>query len=449
MHHRKSSALLKKLLILAAFIILPLQVASAATNPMERGALDAGLAEAQTLVKAGKMQDAYTLYFALLREDPDNDAVLLGLARTAIASGHPNQAIMAYEMLIAKHPEATWLYKEIAQAYMAIGDKETAAEYLQKDTTLSDAEKSELAGILSKRYDRFQMHSRLRTGVLYDSNANQGPASNQIKLGNWMVNIGDSKAVETSGIYLGGQIDMSYRIKPNGSWWAVGDFNFYGRGNFENKLDKLDKQYSQWYKVGAGVRRVSARDFFDIRIKMEAFDYGFYNTVYSIGPEIIYARTVNPSLQLVSMFNVVKRDYVRNSAYHGTYGSIGQYARRFFGKQSNEFMFGGSYSFGRARNTTYSYDGWNILALWRFKPVARFEISPSISYGTDYYKGKATFLDKNLRHDKRLSLGLNMTYQVTKTMSIEGSYQYFHNGSNTELHDYDRHLITAGCAWNF
>lgn len=449
MKHRKGRGFCKILMILAVLIILPLQAAFAATGPVKRGAIDDGLEQAKTLMQAGKLQEAYELYFTLLRQEPDNDTVLLGLARTAIATNHPNQAIMAYEMLLARHPEAKWLYKEIAQAYMAIGDKETANEYLLKDDSLSDEEKSQFASNLAKRYDRFQIRSRLRTGVLYDSNANQGPGSRYVSFGPWMLDIGDFKGVGVGGVYMGAQIDMSYRTKPNGSWWAVGDFNFYGRGNFGKEMDQLDKQFSQWYKIGAGMRRVSSKDFFDVRIKMEAFDYDFYNTVYSVGPEFIYAYNLKPSTQLLTMFNVAHRDYVRNRLYNGEYGSLGQYVRNFYGKKSNEFMYGASYTFGRAKNTAYSYDGWNIMTLWRFRTTDKMELTPSISYGTDYYKGRAFFADKNQRHDKRLTLGLGMTYQVNKTMSIEGSYQYIHNDSNSGLHDYDRHLVSLGCAWNF
>ena len=58
-------------------------------------------------------------------------------------------------------------------------------------------------------------------------------------------------------------------------------------------------------------------------------------------------------------------------------------------------------------------------------------------------------LDKKNRNDKNLGIGLGVVYQVNKTMSIEGSYRYTDNDSRSALYDYDRHIVTLGCAWNF
>ncbi|MDL2291424.1 tetratricopeptide repeat protein, partial [Desulfovibrio sp. OttesenSCG-928-F20] len=205
---------IRALLVLLVCLLPCSALAQSETNPARRGAVDQAKAEAATLLGKGKALEAYELYSRLLREAPEDDAVNLGLARAAMGAQRPNQAIMAYERLLEKYPQESVLYKEVAQAYSAIGDKETARRYLERERSgVSADETGDLMNRFSRHYDRFQAHGKLRVGALFDSNANQGPSREIMNLGPFNnVRVPDVSEKSTFGAYLGGQVDLGYRL---------------------------------------------------------------------------------------------------------------------------------------------------------------------------------------------------------------------------------------------
>jgi hypothetical protein len=107
-------------------------------------------------------------------------------------------------------------------------------------------------------------------------------------------------------------------------------------------------------------------------------------------------------------------------------------------------------AFGDADFKNYSYDGWEASAWFRFKfPERGLELSPSISYVVENYDGPATILETEDREDRRFRLGLSALRRINDKTSLEASYNYTDNSSNSDVHDYDRHTISLGYVWNF
>ncbi|GHS87726.1 hypothetical protein AGMMS49957_08110 [Synergistales bacterium] len=410
----------------------------------------ADLSKAGTLAGAGRMKEAYRELFSLLREYPDDDEVNLALARVALAADHPHQAVMAYERLIMKYPTSAIFRREIASAYLALGDKTTAEYYLSFDPALDSDSLGAALKEMGKRYERFHMRGSLRLGTFYDSNANQGLDSNRVNLGDWLVELGDSsKKIGTGGLYLGGNIDTSNRLSRVSPWQFVTDGAFYLRYGFSGSLQDEGQEYSQWWRGAVGFRHVGETDIFDFRVKSEVFDYDFDQTVYAFGAEAAFSHAVSRRWLLITRVSVDARNYVRNDAYNGTYGSIGQYAWWLFGTGDHEFTLGGRFIFGDANYKNYSYDGWELSAAFRFKLSDDLIISPSASYVWENYDGPATALEKENREDRRLRLGLSALKRLNERFSLEMSYNYTDNKSNSDIHKYDRHAVSLGCLWNF
>ena len=440
------------ILFLAVFLCFGPQpgFAQSETQPTRQGVVSQGLAEAETLISQGKYAEAYTLASTLLREAPDDDAVNLVYARTARMNNRPNQAIMAYETLLEKYPNEPTLNQEIAEVYMQLGDSEAAQRYLARDHSLGQAESQDLLARWEKRHDQLQVHGKLRAGVLFDSNANQGPASNQISLGNWMVDLYGAKERSTFGAYLGGQADIGYRMDKVSPWWVVGDAAFFLRGNENASLhDDTRSQYSQWWRGAGGVRHLSSDTLFDARLKGEVFDYEFYQHVWAVGPELTFAWAATPGFQLISRGGIDQRFYNQDDDRDGVYGYIGEYARFFFGEAQHEFMFGARYVGGAADRNDYSYNGWEGMAGFLFKLPYGFELTPSVSFTQEFYNGPATGLETKDRQDDRWRVGTGLTYRINEEWSIETSYYYTDNNSESNLYDYDRHMVTMGVAWSF
>lgn len=419
-------------------------------NPAVRGAVEQGVTEGSDLLQAGKAAEAYELFSRLLREDPDNDAVNLGLARSAMAANRPNQALMAYLRLLEKYPDNAALHQEVAQVYMLLGDEVQAQMHLERDPGLTQAELDQSMDALGARYARLQVHGRVRMGMLYDSNANQGPAYDVMDLGNYhRVRVKDVKEKSSFGAYLGGQLDIGYRLEKVGSWWAVGDVQAYGRGNFNSDLEANTSRYWQWGRAAAGLRFLDSRNLLDMRLKAEIFDYEFDQHILAAGPEVLYVRAVRPYFQLITRANIDRRDYMSDRGRNGPYWSVGEYARFFFGAKNHEFMAGGRWYGGVADNDNYSYNAWEASASFTFKLPYRFEVTPMISYAEEYYDGPATVLENKDRKDDRLVLGLGVNYRLSDNWTIEAGYQYTDNNSRSALYEYDRHLVSTGVSWSF
>ncbi|MDR1471966.1 MAG: carbohydrate porin [Synergistaceae bacterium] len=408
------------------------------------------MARAAELLLAGRAEEAYPIYLALLREDPGSDEVNFGLARASASSSRPYQAIMAYERLIAKYPAEFRLYREIANAYMSIGDSDMATRYLSRDASLAPDDISAWASRAGKAYSRFQSQGKLRFGLMSDSNGNQGPGSDRLALGNFIVTIpGDSTEQGGLGGWIAGDYDAAYRTSRGGPWWVVGDAHFYIRALDSAGLRSLDQDYSQWYRIAGGIRHSAPASLFDLRLKGEVFDYDFYNTVYSLGAELTYTKALSGSFHLVTRAGLERRDYVRNGDYDGTYSFIGQYARFVFGERGHELIVGARGLWADAETARASWDGWEVSTSMRFKLKNRWEISPSLLYAEENYGAPATVLETADRRDRRFRAGLRAAYRINEVWSAEMDYSYTHNESNSSLREYGRHLVTLGLVWSF
>ena len=413
--------------------------------PVRQGALDQGKAEAATLLKQRKFSEAYRLFSRLLRESPEDDAISLGLARSAMGANRPYQAVMAYERLLEKYPGESSLHKEISQAFMSMGDRASAQRYLESATIGGVADPQ----APTERRDRFHIHGKLSAGLIYDSNVNQGPASNDVTLGMYRVQLLDSAEKESGGAYLGGSLDLGYRLGDTSSWWLVGNGNFYLRGNENNDLAKHDARYSEWFRLSAGLRLLTPDTLMDVRLKAEVFDYEWYQSVYAVGPEALFVYAPSSWFQLIGRAGLDRRDYTRDRDRNGEYGYAGPYARFFFGQAQHEIMVGARYLGGRAERSDYSYDGWETSASFRFKLPHGFEFLPSLGYTREHYCGPATAIESANRKDKRFHIGAGLNYKIDEAWSLELSYRYTKNDSVSELYDYERHLVTTGITWSF
>ncbi len=427
--------------------------AASSTDPTRRTAVDSAKAEAATLLEKGKADQAYALYMRLIREAPDDDAVNLGLARSAAKAGKWNQAVMAYETLLEKYPREAGLYGELANVYMLLGDRESAERSLavmrSLDGKTTKAETDKALDTLESRYSRFQAHGKIRAGALYDSNANMGPRSSTMDLGDWRVKVNDAKGKETFGGYLGADVDMGWRLAQDSAWWIVGDAQGFLRGDTNSDLHDSRSQESQWGRGAAGVRHLTASTLAELRIKAEIFDYEFYQNVAAFGPEGTFLWAVTPSVHLITKGGIDHRVYSQDRLRNGTYGWAGQYLRLFFGLSNHEFVTGARYLGASADRSDYSYNGWEGSARFVFKLPYGFELGPFVSFTQEYYKGPATVLESRDRKDDRWRFGSTLTYRINEAWAVEASYQYTDNNSRSSLYDYDQHFMTLGVAWNF
>ncbi|MDR2489491.1 MAG: tetratricopeptide repeat protein [Desulfovibrio sp.] len=424
------------------------------TDPARRTAMESAKTEAAALLKRGRASDACELYLRLLREAPEDDDVNLGLARAASQAGRWNQAVMAYERLLEKYPREAPLYAELARAYMALNDKASAEHALASLRRLDPSATRDVTDTLLEkledRYGLFQAHGRARFGMLYDSNANQGPESNSLDLGGWRVNMHNAKAAESLGVYLGADIDLGLKCERDSPWWLVGDVQTSIRYNTNNDLDNAHSRESQWGRTATGLRRLDSDTLLDIRLKAEIFDYELYQHVSALGGEAVWLWAATPALQLISRGGIDRRIYSRDPDRNGAYYNAGQYLRFFFGESNHySLMLGARYTGASANDKDYGYDGWEGSARLTFNLPHSLEFAPFAAFSQEFYNGPATALEMERRRDDKRRMGASLTWRLTESWSVETVYQCVKNDSRSALYDYAQHMVSAGVAWSF
>ena len=415
--------------------------------------LDQSKAEAAALLEKGDADGAYELYMRLWREEQDDDAVNLGLARSATGAKRFNLAVIAYETLLEKYPREAGLYGELAHVYMLLGDRESAersaAMMRSLDGKTTREESDRALDILEERYSLLQIHGTVRAGVLYDSNANLGPDSDTMDLGNWRVNVEGARKKESFGAYFGADLDLARRFYRDSPWHLVGDARAFWRGNAESDLADLHSRESQWGRAAVGLRHLTSGTLAEVRLKAEVFDYELYQNVSAFGPEATFLWAATPAVHLISKGGIDRRVYSRDSARNGAYGWIGEYARFFFGADNHEFLVGGRFLGASADRSDCGYAGWEGTARLLFKLPYGFELAPFAAYTWENYNGPATALEDKDRRDERLRLGSGLTYRIDESWALEFNYQYSRNNSTSNRYDYKQHYISAGVAWSF
>ena len=422
------------------FCLLPCTVPGASQMPLnasERTVPAQDLAQAASLMEQGDTDEAHAIYARLAARYPDNDDLALARARAALAAGYAVEALPVYDRLTAKRPDNADLRLEAARAHLVMGNEDEAMRLGHE--TLAEYEKQ-----------RFQVHGAVRAGMLYDSNANQGPASSTISLGDWDgVRLPDAKRKDSLGAYAGANLDLGYRLSATSPWWLVGDVQGLWRGYGNNELRKIDSREWQWGRAGAGVRYLDGQDLVDLRVKAEVFDYELMSNVTALGAELRYIHAVTPWLHLISDTTLEQRTYTKSGYHNGAFCHTGGYARFFFGDDGHEFLIGAGFVGASAKWRDYGYDGWEGLARFSFKLPYGFTLSPQVSFTQEFYQGPATALETRKRQDDRLRIGADLSYAINESWSIEASYYYTDNSSTCKLYKYDQHLVSLGLAWKF
>ncbi len=427
---------------------LAASVPSSSSVPVQ-ALLKQSISQAEALLEQGDYEKAYESYSRLLREEPESVLINLGYARAAVRTQRPGQAVMAYERLLAKFPEEPILLKELAYALSMQNDNQRAAMELAKDTSDGSEQNTDLAEKWKNQHSRTQISGKVQAGVMFDSNVNSGPASNEFTIGRWDVKLKDGKAKESIAGYLGAQLDMGYRLDIVSPWWIVGSVNAFARYNGNPELYDMKLSTSEFGSGSAGIRYLSNKNMFDIRARAQIFDYGFDQNVFAIGPTATYIHAVSPQVHLITRGSIDSRTYSNNQDYNGWYGSAGQYVRIFMGEARHSVTFGGRYIGGSAEQSNLTYDGFEANLEFTFKLPHDIKLSPFASYGGEYYYGPATALESEYRRDHTMRAGLNIEVPINEDWSIEASYQYMKNFSNSPLYEYDQHLTRLGIAWSF
>ncbi len=426
--------------------------ATAGALPALDLALDQGRAQAKTFLNKGRYEEAYQLYMRLLREEPDNDETNYGLALAAVRTRRYSQALLAFERLADRYPADANLCRSLADTYLRLDDKESARRELnlarQYDPTLTDTRIARILGSMESAQARFQAHGRISGGVMYDSNANQGPASDRMSLGIFdNLTVHGVKAVDSWGSYLNGMLDTGWRMGEDSPWWLVSDMAFFKRWNGNPKL--LTNNEFAWGRASLGLRHASSRTLSELRFKAEMADQNRDQRVRVLGPEATFVWSALPNLQFITRAALEKRFYSLDIGRDGTYWWVGEYLRVLLGASGHEMTLGLRALGSAVDADDYNYNGLEASLRLRLKVTDKFNLLPFASVRRENYYGPATVLELEDRRDTTLRTGLFATYSLTANLQAETGVQYVDARSSSPLYCYRQYTFNMGLAWTF
>ena len=440
--------------ILISVLALSVMICSlsvAAEPPSGAVNIDQKKTSARALLLQNKFQDAYDMYMQLLWERPNDDDVIVGLARSAMSVKKYYQAIIALEKLVDKYPADIKIRTELARVYVLVGDAASAKrefDYLKRrNVTLSDEDVQEAYEALLSQYSLFRYRGRVAVGGLYDSNANLGPVSDFIREN---LRVPDLKHTPSFGAMTNISIDGSYDVGETAGWLLVGDAGVYDRYNFNSDLQANNNLL--WLRGALGSRYLSSRYLIDFRAKEEMVyqsnDNTTDQTINSLGPELLFSYMLYPQLSLMTKAVGEYRFYNVSTDKDGLFWSLGEYARYFFSGLGHEVTVGGKISSMDTGDKRSNYFSWELSLRGGIR-IADLHFDPFVSYREDKYRTPAIILDSEKRSDKQWKAGLAVAYDFNSRFGAELSYQYANNDSNSVMYVYEQHLMSMNVTWKF
>ncbi len=424
------------------YFLLPNQVFSAP--------LAEDIAKAEALVQQAQYTDAFEAFMELVREYPDDFSVNLGAARTAVLANKLPIAHMFYQRLVTTLPDNAVLRVELATLLERMGQHEQAEAELTEARRLDP---DMVAATLPRQGDTQQYavstleaSFRLTSGYVYDSNINSGPSLRGVMLGSLPIILNtESVAQSASGFYLHATGDVAWRANADTPWWVVGDASGYQRW-YDSTSPRRDLTFG---RVAAGLRYLSSNFLGEVRLKTDMVLENNKQSSNLYGAESSFIYAMKPQTHLLFRAGLEHREDLNTKGRSGTYTWGGPYLRYYFGTANHSILLGFRGYTAVTNEQRYRYDGIEPSLTVALNLPWESQLIFSGSWHNEDYQGSATIFDTEKRRDQQWRGSIFAIKKITDWLSVELSYQYTDNNSNSDLYTYDQHMITAGMSLSF
>lgn len=422
----------------------------------------AGAARADSLTDQGKalleQNKAAAAYELLIAEEPIRAGnpefdLLLGVA--AAESGHNTNAIFALERVLAVQPNNARARAEIARAYLAVGETQTARREFEtvRSQPVPDEVKATIDRVLSaiERIDeqgKTVVHGFAELTYGHDTNVNAGPAGSQV-------------AVPAFGGLVFTLANSSVALRD--------DYNNYAAGI--SVRTPLAAGLDLTAGVAANKRVNGSYDVFDT-----GSADGNVGLVYSRGQDIYSLGYQDGTF------------YVDNTRYRDSNGFTGQWQHNYDARtQASVFVQYGwlRYPFQRARNAERTVAGFNLghilrdertlfygglytgeerdtesgfdflgHRLWGARGGVRYQfrsdaaVFANLTYESDRYRGRDPLFLAG-RNDDLTDFSIGVAWNFADNWRLTPQYSYTHNNSNIPINDYKREMISVSVRRDF
>ena len=413
---------------------------------------DQDINDAKEKLNAGQAEAAYSalkVWEENRAGQPDYD-LALGLA--ALESGRHGEAIIAFQRILAQQPDNARAQAELARAYAAAGDIDTArAEFatVRGDPSIPDPVRNRIDGLVRTLDQQIAGGSSELAGYFdveagYDSNINTATDAISITLPLFAflgpATLNGAAREQDAGFYqiqggLTGSTPLSRQTRLFGSVL----------GNWRDNIDtRFVDQASAVGTIGIA-HSLANGDVISLSGQGQRFWLGHIGYRTSVGGDIRYTKRLSDNRALSVSGQYFRLNYDGNPM---------QDAERFSGSitYADDKIYGGigggKEETRRAGADQLSYAFVNAQLGGEFDLGDRAAIIAGASIEhRDYDAADPLFLKG--RRDTQYDASLGIRYKFTDALSVRPRVTYTRNDSNIGLYDYDRWTVSVGVRLSF
>jgi len=408
---------------------------------------DTLLTQADRLLRENRAPEAYALLAPYQSEragDPDYD-YLLGVA--ALNSDQPNKAIFALERVLAVDPDNAQARLEIAQAYFAAGETDTAQREFEAVRQYNPPQ--EVDDAIGKYLDAIE-HARMRenttmqgfilAAVGSDSNVNSATSSSEIAIPAFGGTVPlDALGRKLRDTFYRISAGLNARLPLNPEWALFGGLSFNRRFNSSQKMFDTGS-----VDADVGLNLVRGDNSYSLALQHQSFDLD--NACYrdATGLTAQWVHDFDRNTQASVYFQYSDLHYPGQDIRDAQRYIAGvAYAHALGGKYNPVFFVGG---YGGQENERRSgvphlgHQPYGLRAGGEIKLAPKVTLFGSMSVEQRNYHGPDP-LFRVTRKDTKGDLSVGLNFVPAKKWTITPGITLTRNRSNIVVNDYNRAMI--------
>lgn len=403
---------------------------------------------AKALLNANKGADAYQLLEPLesARAGEVEFDFLLGLA--ALESGQNTRAVFALERVLAMDPNNVRARAEIARAYLALGETQTAAQEFET------VKKQGVPADVSLTIDRYIAAARriddqnatsltgyLEATIGYDTNVNVGPNKSSVAIpgfGGLPFKLSkDSRSNDDGFATIGGGFNLRTPI-GNGYTLLLGAAATQ-RNNF--RYQQFDMQSGD---ANVGVTRTADQDVYTLMAQTGVVSVDGIRYRNATGLTGQWQRNLDARNQVGVFAQYTDLQYASQDVRDANRWVAGaSYAHLY---REGIMAFASAYFVQELPQKSHvgwlGFDGFGMRIGGRMNYDAQTVLFGGATYEyRGYNKEDPSFLNK--RRDNQYGLLFGATRYYTKEWSVTPQLSLTYNDSNQELYEYNREMLSV------
>jgi tetratricopeptide (TPR) repeat protein len=414
---------------------------------------DALTDRAKRLLEQKRGQDAYELLLpqeGARAGDPEFD-YLLGIA--ALEVGENERAVFALERVLAVQPNNHLARAEIARAYYAMGERETAKREFEtvRAQQIPEGAKQTIDRFLQaiQSAESTQIAGFLEFGGGWDTNVNSATSSNQIAvpaLGGSIATLDptSTQRADSFGLVSGG---VNVTQKLSSEWAIVG--GVAGNAKINRNADQFD---TMTLDGNLGARWTKDKEAITVGAQLQDFelDWGRYRE--TAGAVAQWQHSFDESHQATLFGQYAALRYPTQEIRDANRAILGlAYAQAFSGDAA-PVLFASTY-FGQEKQLdptvpNLGHKPVGVRLGGQIRLGAGWAAFANASYEHRKYGGIEPGFDV-AREDNQSDLGGGISYVVRPGTTLIGQVAHTENRSNIDLFQFHRTVYTASIRFNF